>query len=775
MFKSRIFCKASSAFFLVLLAGVTAFGQGAAFTYQGRLTDSGNPADGLYDFQFKLFDDDDFVAGNQVGNTITSFNVQVANGVFTAQLDFGACSTCFNGAPRFLEVGVRPAGSPGSFTVLSPRQPIAAAPYAVRSLSAATADNATQLGGQTASGFIQNTTSQQAMTNFNISGSGTAGGTLTGGVVNATTQYNINGLRMLTASGAFNDGFTVLAASNTFLGEGAGLTTMPSPGLSDFGGKFNSFFGVNAGKANTTGNSNSFFGARAGSANTSGGENSFFGKEAGASNTFGPENSFFGFAAGFSNIGGGFNSFFGARAGISNTSGSGNTFFGYFSGFDNTTGGSNSFFGSSAGSANTTGFRNSFFGHNAGSQNRTGANNTFIGGDADFFVTNSTGNENTLLGAFAKVNSGINNATAIGARARVNQSNSLVLGSISGVNDCTPENNCASVNVGIGTATPSAKLTVSGTGDFDTPGAARLDLINTAATTSYLMHVTNVGLWQVATTAGATRLVINPLGNVGIGTTAPSTTLHVSRDTSNIANPVAILESAGAQTPLAFKSGIAEVARIRADSLGNLVLATLSGTSKDIIFRAGDDTTTDLVIESSTGNVGIGDSTPNDKLDVAGDIRVGTGTTGCVKDADGSLIAGTCSSDARLKHSITDFPESLDKLIKLRPVHFYWRADEYKDRAFGAAQSFGLIAQEVEQIMPELVTEDEQGLKAVRYNKLPLLMLQAIKELKAENDSLKQRLDEMSREREQIKQQQTQIESLTKIICLAHPDADICR
>ena len=246
MFKSIIIDRAMLAFLLLLFAGVTAAGQGTAFTYQGRLTDSGNPADGLFDMQFKLFDSTDFVTGIQVGSTITISNVQVTNGVFTTQLDFGACLSCFNGSARFLEIAIRPAGSPGLFTVLSPRQAITSAPYAVRSAMAASADtatNATQLGGLSSGGFIQNSTSQQATTNFNISGSGTAS------IFNAATQYQIGGLRMLAATGPFNNGSTILAASNTFLGESAGLNTTPIEQLNISNGKFNSFFGANAGKA----------------------------------------------------------------------------------------------------------------------------------------------------------------------------------------------------------------------------------------------------------------------------------------------------------------------------------------------------------------------------------------------------------------------------------------------------------------------------------------------------------------------------------------------
>jgi len=143
---------------------------------------------------------------------------------------------------------------------------------------------------------------------------------------------------------------------------------------------------------------------------------------------------------------------------------------------------------------------------------------------------------------------------------------------------------------------------------------------------------------------------------------------------------------------------------------------------------------------SGFGNVGISTPNPLDRLHVADDIRVGSGMTGCVKDADGTVIAGTCASDRRFKKGVSPFGASLDKVARLRPVHFYWRSDEFPDKHFGNSESYGLIAQEVEDILPELVTVDEKGYKAVRYSALPLHMLQAIKELKGENDALKAEL-----------------------------------
>ena len=92
-----------------------------------------------------------------------------------------------------------------------------------------------------------------------------------------------------------------------------------------------------------------------------------------------------------------------------------------------------------------------------------------------------------------------------------------------------------------------------------------------------------------------------------------------------------------------------------------------------------------MILQDTGGNVGIGTASPADRLQVAGNIRVGTGTTGCVRDADATVIAGTCSSDARLKRQITPFPSTLDQLIRLRPVHFYWTRSSFlkEDSATG--------------------------------------------------------------------------------------------
>lgn len=439
--------------FLFLLLAITAdniHAQATAFTYQGKLTDAGAPANGTFDMQFKLFDTATVGTGTQQGGTVTNPSVAVSNGVFTVQLDFGG--GVFSGAARYLEIGVRPAGDPNPYTTLAPRQALTSTPYTIRSISAASADtatNANQLGGISASqyvlttdsrlsdarpptagsaSYIQNTTSQQAASNFNISGSGTLGGTLSANVVSATTQYNIQGGRVLSVAGTNNlfagvnaGRFNSTGNNNTFVGFNAGTSNTT--------GSQNSFFGVSAGENNSF-DHNSFFGFNAGKVNA-GPDNSFFGAYAGAANTTGSSNVFFGASTGAANSSGFNNAFFGAGAGTNNTTGIENTFLGTFAGAGNTGGTHNTFVGLAAGDNNTSGSRNAFLGLIAGDGNTTGSYNVFLGHQAG--LSNHTGSNNTLLGNNANVGfDDLTHATAIGAEAVVSTSNTIALGRADG-------------------------------------------------------------------------------------------------------------------------------------------------------------------------------------------------------------------------------------------------------------------------------------------------------------------------------------------------------
>ena len=247
----------SIVFFVVLCLCASASAQTTAFTYQGNLKNTGTPANGNFDFEFKLFDLGS--AGTQQGGTIQRLNVVVANGIFTVSLDFGAGT--LPGADRFLDIAVRAAGG-GAFTALSPRQKVNSAPYSVRSLNSTTADSVAVGGIPGGSGnYVQNTTSPQVSSNFNISGNGTAGGTLSANIIRAGVQFNIGANKILNSD--FND--------SLFVGVGGG-----GSGLSAFG--INTFVGNGAGGAND-GNANTFIGAFSGTGNGSGNFNTLVGMQ----------------------------------------------------------------------------------------------------------------------------------------------------------------------------------------------------------------------------------------------------------------------------------------------------------------------------------------------------------------------------------------------------------------------------------------------------------------------------------------------------------------
>jgi hypothetical protein len=146
-----------------------------AFTYQGRLTDGGSPANGVYDLRFILYDAES--GGAQVGSIVAKEDVTVTNGLFSVELDFGG--SAFTGDARWLEIAVRPGSGTGAtgYTILSPRQPVSPSPYALFAKAAGgvavpfTAAGTTAGAPSTPAGLI---TVNQAGTGLAIAGNRTS-------------------------------------------------------------------------------------------------------------------------------------------------------------------------------------------------------------------------------------------------------------------------------------------------------------------------------------------------------------------------------------------------------------------------------------------------------------------------------------------------------------------------------------------------------------------------------------------------------------------------
>jgi hypothetical protein len=219
---------------------------GTAWTYQGELSQSGSPANGLHDMIFTLWAEP--LGGALVGNIVCKPGVQVTNGRFSTQLDFGALPAAQG---LFLQIEVRPttgrACNDGTDLVaLLPRQQLTPTPYALSAVSAGTAGvatNAQQLGGQpaafytSASNLSSGTIPSDRLSgtyagavSFSNTGNAFAGSGagLTGLNASTLASGTVPGARL---SGSYTLPVTFSNASNNFAGSGAGLTGLNASNL----------------------------------------------------------------------------------------------------------------------------------------------------------------------------------------------------------------------------------------------------------------------------------------------------------------------------------------------------------------------------------------------------------------------------------------------------------------------------------------------------------------------------------------------------------------
>ncbi|GIW65343.1 MAG: hypothetical protein KatS3mg093_322 [Candidatus Parcubacteria bacterium] len=269
-------------------------------------------------------------------------------------------------------------------------------------------------------------------------------------------------------------------------------------------------------------------------------------------------------------------------------------------------------------------------------------------------------------------------------------------------------------NVGIGTTTPAYKLDVNGNINF-TGNLYQNGVLFSGGSSQWT--TTSTGIYYSG-------------GNVGIGTNMPSEKLHIS--SSNATNAIRINGQTTSRYISISKNDTSDVGVI---DTTNILGFSIAGNRKLNL------TNTTFYTFDTNINVGIGTTTPAYKLDVWGDIR----TTGCLVYNGGTL--GTCSSDIRLKNILGPYEinNALEKLIKLQPYKYTFKKDS------SGQILVGLIAQDIEQFAPEFVSQDNAGYKQVKYGDIEWLQIQAIKELKQENELLKNKIQILEQEINQLK------------------------
>ncbi|HET7375511.1 MAG TPA: tail fiber domain-containing protein, partial [Anaerolineae bacterium] len=236
---------------------------------------------------------------------------------------------------------------------------------------------------------------------------------------------------------------------------------------------------------------------------------------------------------------------------------------------------------------------------------------------------------------------------------------------------------------------------------------------------------TGAFVWADSTEAdfastGNNQFLIRAAGGVGINTNAPSSDLTISSN-SSLVTAIDLYNTTTVSGTYGYRFQVVGSSVPLRE--GNLEIWGAGSGVNYMTVQPG-------------GNIGLGTTSVPDKLTVNGDIRVGTAdSNGCVSNFGGTALIGQCSSDVRLKQNITAFPNVLDKVTALQPVYYNWRAAEYPAYQFdGSTRSYGVIAQDVEQVLPELVGSDAHGFKTVNYSEIPLLLLQALKDLRLEKD-----------------------------------------
>ena len=266
----------------------------------------------------------------------------------------------------------------------------------------------------------------------------------------------------------------------------------------------------------------------------------------------------------------------------------------------------------------------------------------------------------------------------------------------------------------------------------------------TGATLTFSNGVVSNGKNQVIKLTGTITTNVNVIIPDSIEKT------YIVENATSGAHTVTVKTTSGS----GFTFGTTEKTRVIVYSDGTNVVEVINNTQnlKDLAdiattngsFIVGDGT--NLVAESGStarDSIGLGATSDiefNDgKLDSLGIGTAASGTTGEIRATND--VTAFFSSDVALKENIVNIPDPLESLKKLNGVLFDWKKDYIDGRGgedgyFVRKKDVGVIAQEVEKVLPEAVAQRKDGIKAVKYDRLTCLLIEAVKKLNEKIENL---------------------------------------
>ncbi len=458
----------------------------------------------------------------------------------------------------------------------------------------------------------------------------------------------------------------------------------------------NYLIGQGAGKSLTSGTTNAFLGYRAGQNTTTGSQNIFLGHYAGFSNDSGMMNVFIGDSSGYYNTWGSYNIFIGTTAGRSDTSGFENIALGIQSGYSLQDGNRNIMIGSLSGEYTTSGIANVFIGNATGMTNTTGSFNVFLGRNAGIYST--TGLRNVFLGHQAGYLNSVGSTNIyIGDRSGFNSDSSSNNVYIGQMSGYAGHNTTSNVFIG----NRSGFNNISGTGGTFIGFMAGLNNINGSFNT-YL------GFYSGFNNSSG-------IGNTFIGSNAGY---------SN--------NSGGNNVYLGSNAGYSATGSNNV-FIGNSAGLNETGSNRLYISNSNADPTQALIYGEFDNKI----------------LRI---------NGSGSVLGTwTFLSDRRLKQNIVNMGSTLEKTLNLRPVTYDWKDPE---QAKTQGHQVGLIAQEVEELFPELVKTDSRGMKSLDYSRLSVVLIQAFKEQQQSIAKQQESITSLSDDNKQMKLQLQQLNDL---------------